>query len=390
MDKHIHQSNKKERALRVLFIPQWYPPKDGFNKELGTFCREHVQASGIYDEVAVLVYENRLERWPSLKLQWVDDEGVPTLYASCGHSPIPKTTFLFSYFQLRRAIQKIITQWGRPDIIHTQDNYAYPVMKVAQRLNIPYVVSQHSSAFMRRTLNTKAIRQYRHAFAEASCVLPANKFAEKDYKYYGLQPKTAWLPNTLDSKIFYHSSEAKTKPWLLHASTFDSIKRFPDILEAFSKVRESRRDAVLQIVGDSPERHAMEVLASKILPPDSYCFHGYIVKSQLANMMRSVRGFVLSSEIETFGCVLMEAMACGCPVLTTKIGGIPAVVREREGLFFDVGNINQMAEGMIKLLDETHGLDTGRISRETRDRFNHDAIGRLLHNEHKRAFNLAG
>ncbi len=81
----------------------------------------------------------------------------------------------------------------------------------------------------------------------------------------------------------------------------------------------------------------------------------------------------------------MEAMACGCPVLTTPVGGIPAVVREGEGLFADVGNIDEIAIGMQRLLDGAHGLDLERISRETLERFSPATVGRLLHEEHLRA-----
>jgi glycosyltransferase involved in cell wall biosynthesis len=101
--------------------------------------------------------------------------------------------------------------------------------------------------------------------------------------------------------------------------------------------------------------------------------------------MHRVCGLLLPSDAESFGCVLMEAMACECPVLTTRVGGIPAVVREGEGLFVEVGNIDQIAEAMQRLLNGTHGLDLHRISRKTRERFNLATVGRLLHEEHCRA-----
>jgi glycosyltransferase involved in cell wall biosynthesis len=139
----------------------------------------------------------------------------------------------------------------------------------------------------------------------------------------------------------------------------------------------------LQVVGESMNRKRMEALATEQLPPKSFQFHGAVSKQDLAALMRQSSGFVFASEAETFGCVLMEAMACGCPVLTTRVGGIPAVVRNGEGLFVDVGDIIQMANGMRRLLNGTHGLDLERISRETRTRFNHQAVGRILHDEHQ-------
>jgi glycosyltransferase involved in cell wall biosynthesis len=129
----------------------------------------------------------------------------------------------------------------------------------------------------------------------------------------------------------------------------------------------------------------METMAARELPSNSFHFHGWLSKPELADLMRRASGFVLTSDAETFGCVLIEAMACGCPVLTTRIGGIPAVVREGEGLFVEVGNIGHIAQGMLTLLDGTHGLDLPRISVETRQRFSHEVVGRILHAEHLRA-----
>jgi glycosyltransferase involved in cell wall biosynthesis len=129
----------------------------------------------------------------------------------------------------------------------------------------------------------------------------------------------------------------------------------------------------------------MEALAEARLPRSSFRFHGVLSKPEIAALMRRSSGFILVSDAETFGCVLMEAMACGCPVLTTRVGGIPAVVRDGDGLFTEVGDINQVARGMQRLLDGTHGLELERISHETRTRFGHETVGGLLHKEHLEA-----
>src|SRR5687767_1198166 len=91
-----------KRRLNVLFIPQWYPSIDGSNA-VGTFCREHVRAASLYDNVAVLVFGSRRQSWPTLHWERVNDAGVPTFYATHGHSPIPKTSWLVFQIQLRRA-----------------------------------------------------------------------------------------------------------------------------------------------------------------------------------------------------------------------------------------------------------------------------------------------
>ena len=371
--------------LRVLFIPQWYPARDGPNQVTGTFCREHARAASLYDDVAVLVLSSRLQRWPTLQLEKVTDSGVPTFYATYGRSPIPKTTRFFLGYHLRHAFRHVSNEWGVPDVIHVQDAHAYFVIKALRRFGLPFVMSQHWSGFLERIITRPMLRRYRWAFSQAVRVLPTNKFAQKGYQHYGLQPSTTWLPNVVDGEIFRPLPISSKEPWLLHASGLTREKRVPDIIQAFARVCRDRPRARLHLVGDGPQRGQMEALASRLLPPDSFHFHGFLPKPQLAELMRRSRGFVLASDAETFGCVLMEAMACGCPVVTTRVGGIPAVVRDGEGLAAEVGNVDQIADGMRRLLDNAHGLDLSRISRETRERFSRIAVGRILHEEHHRA-----
>ena len=76
----------------------------------------------------------------------------------------------------------------------------------------------------------------------------------------------------------------------------------------------------------------------------------------------------------------MEAVACECPVLTSRVGGIPSVVRKDEGLFVEVGDIEGIAAGMLKLIDGSHGLDMKKVGMDVRERFNRKVVGKILHN----------
>src|SRR4029079_15512579 len=191
-------------------------------------------------------------------------------------------------------------------------------------------------------------------------------------------------PNTISSEIFYAIPHETRKPWLLHASGLSSQKRFPDIVRAFARVRRDRPEVVLQIVGEGPDRQVCEEFARHELSPGSFHFHGYLPKPQLAELMRQASGFVLPSEAENLPCVLIEALACACPVLTTRVGGVTALVSEADGILVDVGNLDQISDGIRELLDGTHGFDMARMSREVGAQYSHEAIGRLLHEEYQK------
>jgi glycosyltransferase involved in cell wall biosynthesis len=239
---------------------------------------------------------------------------------------------------------------------------------------------------MKRSITTTLQRQFNYTFEHVARVFPDNKFAAVLYSQYGLTANVKWLPNTISTDIFWATPDAPRKPWLLHASGFTQQKRFPDIVRAFARVRRERPAAMLQVVGEGSDRKGCEALARRELPAGSFHFHGFLQKSQLADLMRQSAGFVLPSEAENLPCVLIEALACACPVLTTRVGGITALVSEKEGILVDVGNIDQIADGMFRLLDGTHGFDKDRMSREVRAQYSHEAVGRLLHEEYQKVF----
>ena len=81
-------------------------------------------------------------------------------------------------------------------------------------------------------------------------------------------------------------------------------------------------DACLAVVGDGPERAALE---HRFAGTDSQ-FLGYLKGEELAAAYASADAFVYASETETMGNVVLEAMACGCPVVAPSAGGIPNLV----------------------------------------------------------------
>jgi len=201
-------------------------------------------------------------------------------------------------------------------------------MKTARHLEIPIVMSQHWTGFMERSIDAKTLRQYKDAFVSRARVFPDNKFADIHYRHYGLLARVTWLPNSISTDIFWATPDAPRKPWLLHASGMTYQKRFPDIVRAFSPVRRDRPAAVLQVVGEGSDRKDCEELARRELPAGSFHFHGFLPKPRLAELMRQASGFVLPSEAENLPNVLIEAIASGCPVWTTRVGGITALVGE--------------------------------------------------------------
>ncbi|NCU16399.1 N-acetyl-alpha-D-glucosaminyl L-malate synthase BshA [Pallidibacillus pasinlerensis] len=137
---------------------------------------------------------------------------------------------------------------------------------------------------------------------------------------------------------------------IIHVSNFRPVKRVQDIVNTFAKIRESM-PAKLLLVGDGPDMSKIENLVDQLQLKESVLFLGK--QDNLEELYSISDLLLLLSEKESFGLVALEAMACGTPVIGTKIGGIPEVIDHgKTGFICELGNIEQIASFAIDLLQD--------------------------------------
>jgi N-acetyl-alpha-D-glucosaminyl L-malate synthase BshA len=141
---------------------------------------------------------------------------------------------------------------------------------------------------------------------------------------------------------------------LIHLSNFRPVKRTLDVMELFRRVSQ-KLPARLLMVGDGPDRAACERFAS--------C-HGMRERVSFLGKQESVHELLpltdlnlMPSELESFGLVALEAMACEVPTIATNVGGVPEVIQHGEtGLLYAVGDVEAMANGAVELLKDAERL----------------------------------
>lgn len=135
---------------------------------------------------------------------------------------------------------------------------------------------------------------------------------------------------------------------LIHVSNFRQVKRVTDVVRAFYHVQQ-KVDAKLLLVGDGPEMTAVCYLVKDLDIVDKVLFLG---KQENVDDLYAISDLkLLLSEKESFGLVLLEAMANGVPCIGTNIGGIPEVIEDgKTGYICEVGNYKEAAEKALSLL----------------------------------------
>ncbi|HEY9577000.1 MAG TPA: N-acetyl-alpha-D-glucosaminyl L-malate synthase BshA [Pseudobacillus sp.] len=137
---------------------------------------------------------------------------------------------------------------------------------------------------------------------------------------------------------------------IMHVSNFRSVKRVPDVVRVFKRLRE-HMPAKLLLVGDGPEMTIVCKLVSELNLENCVFFLGK--QDNLEELYALSDLVLLLSEKESFGLVLLEAMACGVPCIGTNVGGIPEVIEnEKNGFLSELGDIESMAKQALRLLTD--------------------------------------
>lgn len=143
------------------------------------------------------------------------------------------------------------------------------------------------------------------------------------------------------------------------------VKGHRHFLESAALVSRARDDVRFLVVGDGPEREKLERRAGELGVADSVRFAG--VRENVPEVMGLMDVLVLSSLSEGSPNVVLEGMAAGLPIVATRVGGVPELVRDGEtGLLVEPGDAAGMAEAALALLDDPGRADAmGKAGRAT-------------------------
>jgi N-acetyl-alpha-D-glucosaminyl L-malate synthase BshA len=188
------------------------------------------------------------------------------------------------------------------------------------------------------------------------------------------------IPNFIDPDVFKRSRYEEQLPGtdgrkvLMHISNFRPVKRVADVVGIFARVAE-KVPSVLIMVGDGPDRIVAEEEARRLGVSDSVQFLGKL--EAVAPLLANADLFLLPTQSESFGLSALEALASGVPVIGSRAGGLPEVVRDGEtGALCEPGDVAAMAAAATDLLtdDGRWQAMSDRAASDARERFAKDNV----------------
>ncbi|MCQ2067847.1 MAG: glycosyltransferase [Bacteroidaceae bacterium] len=264
-----------------------------------------------------------------------------------------KRGYFLNVFELRRIFREF-----KPDVVNVHFASGYGTLARLARLK-PMVLSCYGSDIFvypyRGRINRNILcRNLRYATAVASTSVAMATEARKvlgDDSF----PITV-TPFGVDVARFCPADRHVTneRPVIGIVKYLEKIYDIPLLLRAFAIVYErSEVKPVLDIYGNGPLKDELEALAAELGISDSVTFHGVIANDSLPEVLQKMDVFVNCSVKESFGVALVEAMACGIPVVATDTVGFREVVADAEtGYVLKDRDPETMAQALLKLLSD--------------------------------------
>ena len=349
----------------ILFIPSWYPSVDA--PLLGTFFREQAEMfAEIGHKVGVLharFHHLPSPTWlkgPSQPISMAVENNLAVVRASKRlFQPGPLHNIPSIYRSFVRSHEKFALKMydaykavhGVPDIIHAKATMWGAVLAkaIAERENIPYLVTVHSSVFARNIVGPREKVTATLALKSANRLLSVSSTLAKDLeRILGIHAsKFTTVPNMIDVEKFPYTPLPKNTTFTFgYMANLVNDKGHETLLKAFKKVT----NAKLLLAGDGPLRKQLEKLTSVFGIDDRVEFVGAIPREKACEFFQAVDAFVHPSRYETFGIVLIEALSTGRPVVATRCGGPNDIVRNEDGILVDVDDVDGLAEAMANMI----------------------------------------
>ena len=373
--------------MKVLHITAWWPSR--VHPTHGNFIQKHVRLVAHEHEVVVVaVQEDPSLRYGHYEIIHRRDFGYDSIIvyfgpARWGLKPLSLAARLHAYF---RGIRRCGELFGRrPDLIHGHIliDGGLVAAVVAKWWGIPQVITEHATIYQHpAAVSAWRIWLGRWACREAARLMPVSEYlATAMQEHYRLRGYYTVVPNVVRSDTFRLPLTLHDRPHLpfrlLHVSNFHPRqKNVAGMLRVHDRLCSAYPGRFeLHIAGDGPVELIRKLVHELGLDSKAVTLTGPHTELEVAELMAEADAFVLFSNYETQGVVLLEALCCGLPCIASAVGGVTEVISSgQNGLLVPVADEDALFWAIVKLADTYSAFDATVLRDSAVGRYGDDAV----------------
>lgn len=284
----------------------------------------------------------------------------------------------------REAITTYINTKGKPNCVHVHValKAGLAALWAKKKWGIPFIITEHSTVYLpeadERIENFPALYRnwLQQIMSSATIVTVVSGYLGRAIQKHFSFVKYIVVPNVVDTTIFFPApKQVNDELQLIHVSNMNYQKNTESILQAMQLLKQNNVAFKMELFG--PANGVVHEMIINLGLQNHVILKGEVLQPELAKAMQRSDVLVLYSRYETFGCVLIEANACGVPVLVSDIEVFHELIEEgNNGVFAEGNNPVALAEKLNTFILQKDRFEKNRIAETTAAKYNFEKVGR--------------
>ena len=271
---------------------------------------------------------------------------------------VGRVFLLRALFRLIPYIYKLWRMAGAVDVVHVMANsgwswhlFTMPAIWVGKIRNVPVVINYRGGEAAGFLARSYAVIQF--SLKRVSALIVPSGFLQEVFSRYGIPSRI--VPNIIDLSRFHPRAAVRNAGiHLIVTRNLEPIYDNETALRAFQIVWHRYSHACLTIAGTGPEESRLRNLARQLGLDSVVTFAGRLDRDRMADLYRQADVMINPSLVDNMPNSILESMACGVPVVSTDVGGIPYMVQDGvTALLVKPGDPEAMAAAILDLIENT-------------------------------------
>jgi glycosyltransferase involved in cell wall biosynthesis len=360
--------------MNILLLTHSYPDSD--NKWQGVFIREQAKALSTKHDITVLHFKVDYSHFaPFSKYSFTKKyNGRVTEYEVKINKSFPVINQLKYLTGTYSFIKNEILDHKEIDIIHSHLSYPAGFLGsvIQKRKKIPNILTEHSWIwrYFRSWIHKKCVH---YALKNSSFIVAVSEALKDDISSF-CNRKIEVIPNVVEVEKFSLSEEKKSGTLNLGIlGGMGNLRKGLDILlESVSMLKQM--DLTVHIGGDGVLLEKFKKISKDLGVYEKCRFYGEISSENIIDFYSMLDLFVLASRDETFGVVVVEAMASGLPVIATDCGGPREIITKETGILVEKENPGELARAIVFMSENLGSYEKNVIRKYALEKYGRKAF----------------
>lgn len=369
--------------MKIWVIGREYPSE--FNKMRGSFELEQAKMlSEVCDVIYPSVDLRSIRHWRKWGIKSFTNDKLKVYKYDF---PVGKCPLLIlkniEKMIFEKLFDKIITIEGMPDIIHIH----YPAMAYYESFEklhnrgVKIVTTEHWTNVLCKDMTPNNMRSLKWFVEYADAFICVGEpLKQSVIELTGTSRQIDVVPNVVPS-IFFNAKcirEDDQKFIFVASGRLVSVKQFDLLIESFADIFRYDKNIRLYIIGGGKEYFALQRLIQNLGMQEQILLYGLKKREEVAEIIKNCNVLVCSSRLETFGVPVIEAMACGKPVVVTNAIGFSEPLDYTNSIKVSVNSKEEMKKALREIYDNYNKYDSDEITKKAHKFFSEDAVRKKL------------